>query len=529
MKGKFVDAVVSWALAALRGDKERTAARAALDKLEHAPLALLTQRFGLAASERRLIELLWAGERSLEVAREARARSGARGITVEVARETLGESIEERLAANSPLARAALVIVEEPWVSARAGLALGPWLAARLDGTAASLDGVVEGVRAAASLDRWAEQFPGSARMVELAKEFASHEALLATVDGCGRRDALGLAVQVARRFARGLIAVDGEVLAAGREAATLLRALRREADLEAQVLLVFQAAALGEAWRAVTSPPPAQPQRAPLVIVTDGARTREVTLVEGLRHQHAAVGAGATPAPASAPVQTVKPPEEDAFEQIRKQAARDAERAMGIFRPISPAPAAAPAPVATPPAPAPARVEAAAPPPPSAPAPKADETTNSPQKPKKSKRSKKAIEMFGPDPEDVEASPSAAGAPPPAAAPPVPPVGGAGSDAPYLDLGAEPTLQQLASALRSAPNPRQRLELIVALRGVKTPVVVAALRDNTKSEHPEVRAAAEQAMQAMFGENWNRFRSVPKPVQPPVSDDKDRGPPGGW
>ena len=69
----------------------------------------------------------------------------------------------------------------------------------------------------------------------------------------------------------------------------------------------------------------------------------------------------------------------------------------------------------------------------------------------------------------------------------------------------------------------------MTALRGLKHAAVVAMLRDNAKSEHPEVREAAEQSMQAIFGPNWNRMRAVQKPVQPPVSDDKDRGPPGGW
>jgi hypothetical protein len=43
------------------------------------------------------------------------------------------------------------------------------------------------------------------------------------------------------------------------------------------------------------------------------------------------------------------------------------------------------------------------------------------------------------------------------------------------------------------------------------------------------VRAAAEQAMAVLFGPNWNVSRPVAKPVQPAPSDDKDRGPPGGW
>jgi hypothetical protein len=35
--------------------------------------------------------------------------------------------------------------------------------------------------------------------------------------------------------------------------------------------------------------------------------------------------------------------------------------------------------------------------------------------------------------------------------------------------------------------------------------------------------------MASLFGPNWNAVRAVAKPQQPPRSDDKDRGPPGGW
>ncbi len=66
-------------------------------------------------------------------------------------------------------------------------------------------------------------------------------------------------------------------------------------------------------------------------------------------------------------------------------------------------------------------------------------------------------------------------------------------------------------------------------MSGLRSPAVVASLRQNAKSGHPGVRAAAEQAMASLFGPNWNRAPPATKPiVQPPRSDDDDRGPPGG-
>ena len=43
--------------------------------------------------------------------------------------------------------------------------------------------------------------------------------------------------------------------------------------------------------------------------------------------------------------------------------------------------------------------------------------------------------------------------------------------------------------------------------------------------EHPGVRSTAETVMAGMFGANWNKTKAVPKPVQPPRSEDKG----GGW
>jgi hypothetical protein len=109
------------------------------------------------------------------------------------------------------------------------------------------------------------------------------------------------------------------------------------------------------------------------------------------------------------------------------------------------------------------------------------------------------------------------------AAATAVPPEG------PPMALPAEPALEDLVRACNLSPSSSQRIDIIGKFRGIKNASVVAALRANATSAHPGVRAAAEQAMAALFGPNWNVVRAVPKPVQPPAGDDKDRGPPGSW
>jgi hypothetical protein len=103
------------------------------------------------------------------------------------------------------------------------------------------------------------------------------------------------------------------------------------------------------------------------------------------------------------------------------------------------------------------------------------------------------------------------------------------GADGPPLPLAADAGIDELARAAATSPNANQRIELIGRIRNIKSGVVVAALRANAASPHPGVRAAAEAAMAQLFGPNWNTTRPVPKPVQRPPSDDKDRGPPGGW
>ena len=121
---------------------------------------------------------------------------------------------------------------------------------------------------------------------------------------------------------------------------------------------------------------------------------------------------------------------------------------------------------------------------------------------------------------------------PPPAPPPPPPPTIDPTTltgDGPPIAVAADAAPDELARVATTSPSAAQRIDLINRLRTIKSAAVVAALRANAQSQHPGVRAAAEAAMAVMFGPNWNATRAIPKPVQPPPSDDKDRGPPGGW
>jgi hypothetical protein len=99
----------------------------------------------------------------------------------------------------------------------------------------------------------------------------------------------------------------------------------------------------------------------------------------------------------------------------------------------------------------------------------------------------------------------------------------------PYLEVPADAPIAVLARIAQTSPNPKQRVEILTSLHRVRDPAAMAAMRANASSAHPGVRAVAEAGMQLLFGPSWNVSRPVPKPIQPPPSDDKDRGPPGGW
>jgi hypothetical protein len=116
---------------------------------------------------------------------------------------------------------------------------------------------------------------------------------------------------------------------------------------------------------------------------------------------------------------------------------------------------------------------------------------------------------------------------PPVEAAPPPPPPPAIDPDAlsdsaPYLPVPEKPTPDILAAIARTSKNPKQRLELLEELKNLKIPSVVQAMRDNARSADAKIKALAEATMASFFGPNWNRTRPVAKPVQPPVSEDKN-------
>ncbi len=589
MSENYRDAVAAWAAAAWQGSGAK--ARARVDKLARkAPLQQVAERFALDDEERQLIELAWAVERSAEAAKAAGA------LTVGKLREVVGEAADAKLAPGAKLRRRGLLIVEDGWLGgAAAPVRLGAGLAQRLDGEAASTAALGPGARRIpAGADGWHDRFPATARVAELVREqLAMAPELLLVVEACGRREAIALAAASARTFKRGVILLDGEALAQLPGAAFLLAAARRDADLDGDLLVILQAGALGEAWRAAAPEPAEGAKSATFVVLADSTRVPDVALDEGLA-AHAvvwqstavAVATGAVASAAAKPKQ-----DEDGFDYIRQLAVRDAERALGVIRKPEPPKrevqvAANPGSVgqgpvaadttksditnsditksynpAAPPSANPANASAAsanaaAAPTEHRPQFAATNPVNAAQtapaqpatpgeKPKVTRRSKKGMLHFGdPSAEAPRPAPVAAPTPQPVAPPPPaittttatadstaasPKAGDAASTAPYVDVPADAAPDVLARIAATCPNPNQRIELIYKMGGMKTSSVVASLRANAKSEHTGVRGAAEAVMAAMFGPDWNRTRAVPKPVQPPRSDDKDRGPPGGF
>ena len=82
---------------------------------------------------------------------------------------------------------------------------------------------------------------------------------------------------------------------------------------------------------------------------------------------------------------------------------------------------------------------------------------------------------------------------------------------------------------VRTTPNNAQRAQLLKGLTSTKSPAVIQIFRMNLSSPHAGVRTAAEAGMASLFGANWNRARSIAPPVQPPRSDDGNRGPGGAF
>ena len=93
----------------------------------------------------------------------------------------------------------------------------------------------------------------------------------------------------------------------------------------------------------------------------------------------------------------------------------------------------------------------------------------------------------------------------------------------PYVTIPEGAVLADLLRIVREAGNPFQRAALLrqLADAGVRDVNLVALLRAHLTTSHPAVRAASEYGMIRLFGPAWNRARPIPKPVQPPRSDDE--------
>jgi len=537
------------------GKKKALPKRKASAPKAPSPVAALAGRFALDALERRVVEIAYELERSLAAAEAMRKRGG---LTVERLRALAGAGVDAVLSPKRALRRHALVTVGSGGMAAASDpVRLAPGLAARLDGNAEP-DGLWLGCARVAPGGRG--DVP--ARIAPLVAGLEHAGPMLLTLDGCPRVAAHDFAAAVSRHTGRGVLVVDGELLMDAADPALLLACARREADCDGDVVVVCEASRLGERWRALLAQPVGDV--APLVVLADADRTREpsVTAPFAVRrlslHPPAAPTAMATAtaptAAASEPRADDKaPPVDDGLGHIRQQAIRDAERALGIYRapppppraPVTPIPPPlrppAPAPVeATPPKAEPPKPEPPKPEPPKPDAAARTEAAPKPESPaaaaasspppahKPQKRSAKGALFFG---GEYTAPPSPEPQPPPPAAPPPPapdPASLANDGAP-LPLSDSPGLDELARVAVTSPSAAQRIELINRLRTTRAAPVVAALRANAASAHPAVRAAAESAMAALFGPNWNTTRAIPKPVQTPPSDDKDRGPPGGW
>ena len=501
----------SWAVAALKGGAPAKSLRA---KIEKRPSPLAT-RFGLDAVERRILEMAYAVERAIVAAEAARAKGG---LTVERLRALFGDEVDAALSPKRALRRHALVVVGAGGMPAATDLVwLAPGLAARLDGVAEP-DALWLGC---------ARVLPGGrgdvpSRIAALFGELGGAAATLLTLDGCSRRESHELALGLARRLSRGVLIVDGELLADAPDPALLLACARREADCEGDLLVVCEAGAIGEKWRALLAP--ATGESAALVILADSERTRDPVAASPFTVRRLSLHPRAATATTNAPAATEpraeeKPaPVDDGLDHIRKQAIRDAERALGIFRAPPPPPRAPVTPIPPPLAPKPQPAAVAAPP---SPPPAAAPPSPSPTQPAK-KRSSKGAQFFGGETAEPPPAPAPTAPPPPATAP-------IEGDGPPLPVAADAGADELARICTNSPSAAQRIDLIHRLRTIKSAAVVAALRANAASQHPGVRAAAEAGMAMIFGPNWNATRAISKPVQPPSRDDKDRGPPGGW
>ena len=576
----YVEAAIAWGRACLERLASGAEAMASPPPSE-GQIQLLVKRFALSGDERRVIDLALAVESSLVVARLARSLSGGRGLSVEIVREALAIDAEKLLHADSPLRAHGLITVDAlpggP-ASAQAELRLGLGLGRRLSGRPLTPDELGVGIEwVSPSVEK-----PWLAKELEqlVRDELVDVTARWVAIGGSHPSDAQALAGAVSKRLKRSIILLDGPAVGSLDLAArfTLLAALRREADLRDAPIIVDGGAGLGAGWRALgVRPAPDRSLPAPIVILDlgrplqgrphPGFSIREVTFAPPAEAAAAAAAATTTP------TETGKPPEDDGFDSIRRQAAFDAARAMGkpieVPRATLPAKAVVPraladklardgevvargdgqaavesasstpaavepvAIVAPPPEPKPVPVEPkpaeARPPLPVAAAPAVVEA-----RPASAEAPSVApvVTPAPPAPSEATVMPLVAAAAdasatpaPPAAAEPDP-----SEKLPFVPLPTDGAIKDVLAILPTVGNPLQRAEILRELAKVKGhPQIAALMRAHATSTHPAVRAAAEEGMANFFGPNWNRTKAIPKPVQPPRSDDGGRGPGGAF
>ena len=530
-----------------------------------AALERLVSTFSLSRDERLALQLAFAVERSFVVGRAARSLTGGRGLSAGLLAEIAGRGV---LGASGRLRAHGLLSVD----TVPGGLAgssdevrLAPGVALLLAGQPVEPEMLGVGIERITAADRG----PISETLGTLVREdVIGTTARWVAISGITPAEGERLAAAIARRLARPAIRVDGRLLArlSAADAWTLLAAVRRETDLAESALLIDGAGSLGGLLRALSAPPPsatrvllADDRRVPDLAAPAGFSMR-ILVLDGAGTAVTAESAGAPRGDGSSPAPQAPIPA--SIEAARRQAALDAARAMG--RPLdlppmpaattparpppsvppSPAASASPAPVAAPASAAPPRAE---PPPPVAPPMTREE------------RMRRAAQFVGTSTPARRRSPAeqaqaAADEPPPApsappamsiASPATAPAAVAAAAAPSPD-GGESAVANLATGdpseslphvpvpegatfadflriLREAPNPFQRATLLrmLADSGNRDVHLVALLRDFLRADHPAVRAAAEYGMTRLFGPNWNRTRAIPKPVQPPRTDDE--------
>ena len=318
---------------------------------------------------------------------------------------------------------------------------------------------------------------------------------LVLQLDSNGREAARVVAHALSDCFSRSVLCAFAADVGTGHAAR-----LRRDVDLAGAILLLVAPSIA--ALRAALVAPPVRPVATPVIVVVERVVDDEWIQAPWIFRRDKVGGSesrGASTAGNPTPL-----------DYIRELAQRDADRALGIIRPqpkprpvvpghVVDARQAAPK-AETPPQPAPVFASE-----PSV----VSEMIAEPATAAETASEAKPAPV-------VEVAPVPPPAPSiavPVAAPPV-------DDSPRLELPADAKPDLIAAAAMQSPSASQRVELMDRLAGIKSPKVVAALRHNARSEHPQVRSVAERLMTQLFGPSWNVSRAIAPPVQPPSTEE---------